>query len=75
MTELLRSLAGHAELEDGQMPTEAVLIVGFLQSDGEGAYSLLTAGDCTISTTIGLLSMASHDLMHKANPTPCEEDD
>ena len=72
---LLDHLANLAELTDEGLATEAVLIVGFIDPDGDAAYRLLTAGDCPMSTTVGLLAMAQHSLMHDANPTPCEIED
>jgi hypothetical protein len=74
---LLDHMANLADLSDEGLATEAVLVVGFLDEDGNTAFRLVTAGDCTVSTLVGLLTMAQHSLMHDANPTPCEteEDD
>jgi hypothetical protein len=72
---LLDHLADLADLTDEGVATEAVLVVGFLGPDGDAMYRLVTAGECPMSTTVGLLAMAQHSLIHDANPTPCEIED
>jgi hypothetical protein len=71
----LDTLAAAAQVPADCIPTDAVLIVSFLDPDGDPCYRVMTGGDCQVSNTIGLLHMAAHSLAHDANPTPCEQDD
>ncbi len=74
MSDSLAAAARTVDLPDDAVPTDAVVIVGYLDTDGLGCWAMSTLGDASYSTAIGLLSMAGHELTHRANPTPCESD-
>lgn len=60
----LPAAASLCELPDQAIAEFGLTLVAYLDEDGDG----------TTSNLIGLLAMASHSLMHSANPTPCEEE-
>lgn len=62
-------------MPDGALAEYAVVVVSYLNKDGESAFGLTTFGDVPFSAPIGLMMMAQHHLLHQSNPTPCEQDD
>lgn len=67
------TLAALVDLPSEAIPTEAVLVLGFIDPNGDPAFRIATGGDDagTISTLIGLLTLAQHHLMTDANPPAC----
>lgn len=68
----LTQLAQMANLPSDFMPTDAVVVVGYIDPQGENGFKPGAVGHTPSSSPIGLLFMAAHALSHQANPTPCE---
>lgn len=55
-----------------QLPPNAVAytqvcVTGYLDHDGTTHYCITTSGEAPVSTIIGLLHLAEHDLIHDAH--------
>lgn len=75
MSDSLNRIIANIPMPPGAVPTEAVVVVGYLDSDGDPSYHVRTGGECPMSTILGLLEMGKHQLLHSANPTPCEREE
>lgn len=53
----------YVDVPDGAIPTEVVEVCGYMNDEGDLRYGLRVAGDVPISSIVGLLAMASHDLL------------
>lgn len=57
---------GPPELPAGAMLHAAVTVVGYFGDDGLLMYAVRAQGDVPLSTTLGLLELAKHDLYARA---------
>ena len=60
MTAPLHTIASLCDVPDGAMPSEAVIVLGLIDADGDSAIRVLTLGDPHVTEALGLLAVASH---------------
>lgn len=71
----LASAADLVEIPEGCIPEFGIIVISYLDVDGESKVGTRVLGDGTYTATAGIMAMAAHSLFHKANPTRCEVDD
>lgn len=62
-------------LPEGAIPTEAILVIGYIDASGESCYYTMTGGSGQASNHLGLLELGKHQILHSVNPTPCEREE
>jgi len=54
----------NTELPEGSLPTAALLVVTYIDSDGINQYMLATKGDMPSTTYLGMTVKAQHDIIN-----------
>lgn len=71
----LEAAAAIVKVPEGAVPEYGIVVVSYLDSEGEPKFGIQTCGDGNYTSIVGLMQMAGHYLFHLANPSPCERDD
>jgi hypothetical protein len=59
----LSDLARLSDLPPGSMPISALVLVNYVDADGDECASIVQAGEATVPAMVGLLAWASHQIL------------
>jgi hypothetical protein len=68
----ISAIAKLVDLPDGAVPTTAVAVIGYIDSDGTGRYGIAANEGADCHSIVGFLGMASHQFIHEIS---YDEDD
>lgn len=61
------TVAHHIDLPDDALPVAVFEIVEYLDAEGNRVYAYRHAGASNVSTAVGLIELAKHNLMSRTN--------
>lgn len=62
------------KLPEGAIPIDVIEVCGFISAEGKRQWLTRFSGDAPVSTLLGLLTMAEHDIVAESNKWRDDED-